>query len=153
VKGCINDGRLAVFSSIGSSGVEGTYSIKAEPNEVNITFSQALTLLRPGWKWVIIDSVTPIMIEYGSDAGLRLLRALTAKARLSGTSLWASHNSTAFPPQITSLVQDCFEGVVELALEERKGKLNRVGTVKLVLPPLLCPDDVMHNCNCSYQLF
>jgi hypothetical protein len=96
------------------------------PNVVNITFSQALTLLRPGWKWVIIGSVTPIMIEYGSDAGLRLLRTLTAKARLSGTSLWASHNSTAFPSQITSLVQDCFEGVVELALEERKGMLNRL---------------------------
>jgi hypothetical protein len=30
--------------------------VKAEPNEVNITFSQALTMLRTGRKWVVIDS-------------------------------------------------------------------------------------------------
>ncbi len=66
------------------------------------------------------------MAEFGADAALKLLRTLTAKARLNGVSLWVSYNSTAFTPQMTSLVQDCFEGVVELALEERKGVLNRV---------------------------
>jgi KaiC/GvpD/RAD55 family RecA-like ATPase len=106
--------------------MRGTHVIKAEPNEVNITFSQALTKLRTGREWVVIDSITPIMVEYGPDTGLRLLRTLTAKARLGGVSLWVSYNSTAFTPQITSLVQDCFEGVVELAIEERKGVITRV---------------------------
>jgi hypothetical protein len=48
------------------------------------------------------------------------------KARLGGVSLWVLYNSTAFTPQITSLVQDCFEDVVELAIEERNGVLTRV---------------------------
>ena len=47
VEECVAERRLAVFSSIGSSGQKGTYTIKSEPNEVNITFSQALALLRP----------------------------------------------------------------------------------------------------------
>jgi KaiC/GvpD/RAD55 family RecA-like ATPase len=126
VERCVEEGRLAVFSSIGSGGGKGAYVVKAEPNEVNITFSQALTMLRTGRKWVVIDSITPIMVEYGPDTGLKLLRTLTAKARLGGVSLWVSYNSTAFTPQITSLVQDCFEGVVELALKERKGVITRV---------------------------
>lgn len=126
VKACVDERRLAVFSSIGSSSRKGTYSIKADPNEINITFSQALTMLRPGRKWVIIDSITPIMVEHSTDAGLRLLRTLCAKARITGSGLWVSYNSTAYPTQITSLVQDSFEGVVELALEERKGVLDRV---------------------------
>jgi KaiC/GvpD/RAD55 family RecA-like ATPase len=126
VERCVEEGRLAVFSSIGSGGGKGAYVVKAEPNEVNITFSQALTMLRTGKKWVVIDSITPIMVEYGPDTGLKLLRTLTAKARLGGVSLWVSYNSTAFTPQITSLVHDCFEGVVELAIEERKGVITRV---------------------------
>jgi KaiC/GvpD/RAD55 family RecA-like ATPase len=126
VRKCVEEGRLAVFSSIGSGSMRGTHVIKAEPNEVNITFSQALTMLRTGREWAVIDSITPIMVEYGPDTGLRLLRTLTAKARLGGVSLWVSYNSTAFTPQITSLVQDCFEGVVELAIEERNGVLTRV---------------------------
>ncbi len=48
VKACVEDGRLVVYSSIGSSGGKGAHSVKAEPNDVNITFSQALTLLRSG---------------------------------------------------------------------------------------------------------
>ncbi len=126
VKECVAERRLAVFSSIGSSGEKGTYTVKSEPNEVNITFSQALTSLRPGRRWAVIDSVTPIMVEHGVDTGLRLLRTLTAKARLIGVSLWVSYNSTAFPLQTASLVQDCFEGVVELALEERDKVLKRI---------------------------
>jgi KaiC/GvpD/RAD55 family RecA-like ATPase len=126
VERCVEEGRLAVFSSIGSGGGKGAYVVKAEPNEVNITFSQALTMLRTGRKWVVIDSITPIMVEYGPDTGLKLLRTLTAKARLGGVSLWVSYNSTAFTPQTTSLVEDCFEGVVELAIEERNGVLTRV---------------------------
>jgi len=65
------------------------------------------------------------MVEHGVDTGLKLLRTLTAKARLKGVSLWFSYNSTAFPLQTTSLVQDCCEGVIELALEERDKVLKR----------------------------
>jgi KaiC/GvpD/RAD55 family RecA-like ATPase len=83
-------------------------------------------MLRTGRKWVVIDSITSIMVEYGPDTGLKLLRTLTAKARLGGVSLWVSYNSIAFTPQTTSLVEDCFEGVVELAIEERNGVLTRV---------------------------
>jgi len=57
---------------------------------------------------------------------LRLLTTLCAKARITGSGLWVSYNSTAFPQQTTSLIQDCFEGVVELALEERNNVLNRI---------------------------
>jgi len=126
VKQCVAENRLALFSSIGSSSEKGTYTIKSEPNEVNITFSQALTSLRPGRKWAVIDSITPIMVEHGVDTGLKLLRTPSAKARLLGVSLWFSYNSTAFLPQTTSLVEDCSEGVIELALEERDKVLKRM---------------------------
>ena len=120
------DGRLIIVSGLPAPGKVERYSVKIEPQDVSIMFSQVMTTLKSGRKWIIIDSITTIMDEVGSSLGVKLLRTLAAKAKVAGASLWVSYNHTAFPPQTTALVQDCMEGVVELALQERRGKLERL---------------------------
>jgi len=120
------DGRLIIVSGVPAPGRVERYSVKIDPQDVSIMFSQVMAALRSGRKWMIIDSITTIMDEAGHSLGVKLLRTLAAKAKVAGVSLWVSYNHTAFPPQVTSLVQDCMEGVLELALQKRRGKLERL---------------------------
>ncbi|MEM3096189.1 MAG: RAD55 family ATPase [Nitrososphaerota archaeon] len=121
-----NGGHLIIVSSFPSPNRTEGYNVKMVPQEISIMLSQVLGLLRPRRKWVIIDSLTTIMDEAGASTAVKLLRILVAKAKAAGASLWCSYNQTAFPIQITSLVEDCMEGIVELALQERGGRLSRM---------------------------
>lgn len=120
-----SDGRLIVVAGMSAPGKPERYTVKIEPQEISIMFSRALADLKPGRKWVLIDSFTTIMDEVGANIGVKLLRTLVAKANVAGIGFLVSFNPFAFTSQVTSLVQDCMEGIVELALQERGGKLSR----------------------------
>ncbi|MEM3082845.1 MAG: RAD55 family ATPase, partial [Candidatus Caldarchaeum sp.] len=119
------DGKMLLLTSISSADNAGHY-VASEPNEINIAFTRVLSKLASDRKWFILDSITPVMESHGVEAGLKLLNLLVAKSKAAGVSLWVAYNNLAFPQNVTAMVMDSVDGVVETMLKEENGRLSRM---------------------------
>ena len=119
------EGKLVLLTSIPSTDKVQHY-VASEPNEINIAFTRVLSKLASDRKWFILDSITPVMESHGVEAGLKLLNLLVAKSKAAGVSLWVAYNNLAFPQNVTAMVMDSVDGVVETMLKEENGRLSRM---------------------------
>ncbi len=119
------EGRLILLTSL-APAANGQHYVAPEPNEINITFTRVLSRLATARKWFILDSITPVMENHGVEAGLKLLNLLVAKSKAAGVSFWVAYNNSAFPQNVTALVMDSVDGVVETMLKEENGRLSRM---------------------------
>ncbi|MEM4328846.1 MAG: RAD55 family ATPase [Candidatus Caldarchaeum sp.] len=119
------EGRLILLTSL-APAANGQHYVASEPNEINIAFTRVLSKLATARKWFILDSITPVMENHGVEAGLKLLNLLVAKSKAAGVSFWITYNNLAFPQNVTALVMDSVDGVVETMLKEENGRLSRM---------------------------
>ncbi|MDJ0272426.1 MAG: RAD55 family ATPase [Aigarchaeota archaeon] len=119
------EGKLVLLTSIPSTDKVQHY-VASEPNEINIAFTRVLSKLASDRRWFILDSITPVMASHGVEAGLKLLNLLVAKSKAAGVSLWVAYNNLAFPQNVTAMVMDSVDGVVETMLKEENGRLSRM---------------------------
>nr|BAJ49529.1 hypothetical protein HGMM_F08G03C28 [Candidatus Caldarchaeum subterraneum] len=119
------EGKLVLLTSIPSSDNTRHY-VASEPNEINIAFTRVLSRLATARKWFILDSITPVMESHGVEAGLKLLNLLVAKSKAAGVSLWVAYNNLAYPQNVTAMVMDSVDGVVETVLKEENARLSRM---------------------------
>ena len=87
--------------------------------------SKALDDLKGINKFVILDSITVLLEERGLSQGMRFIRTIAAKTRITGISLLASFTPEAISPAATALVQEAMDGIIELKMQESRGKLVR----------------------------
>lgn len=113
---------------VDTSGTEG--NIRLNPQDISIAFTELLARVKGLRKWIIIDSFTTLIEEFGQDMALKLLRTLCQKANAMNVGFLFTYNPYAFPTNITALVEDCVNGVIELAIEERKTGILRKIRVK-----------------------
>ncbi|MDW8084050.1 MAG: ATPase domain-containing protein [Candidatus Caldarchaeum sp.] len=109
---------------------EGPQGIRLDPQEINLAFVEKLSKLRGVRKWVIVDSFSTLIEEFGWSTAVKLLRILVQKSHRSQTGLLFSYNPYAFPESTTAAVEDCVNGVIEIMTEAREGRTVRKIRVK-----------------------
>ncbi|MEM4287930.1 MAG: RAD55 family ATPase [Candidatus Caldarchaeum sp.] len=105
-------------------------SLKLNPQEISIAFTNLLNKVEGVRKWVVIDSFTTLVEEFGQDTAMKLLRTLCQKARSLNAGFIFTFNPYAFSASTTALVEDCVDGVIELVMEETRAGISRKIRVK-----------------------
>jgi len=73
-------------------------SLKLNPQEISIAFTNLLNKVEGVRKWVVIDSFTTLVEEFGQDTAMKLLRTLCQKARSLNAGFIFTFNPTHSPP-------------------------------------------------------
>ncbi|MCS6783830.1 MAG: RAD55 family ATPase [Candidatus Caldarchaeum sp.] len=108
----------------------GKSSIKLDPQEINLAFTEYVHKLGGLKKWVFIDSFTTLLNEFGEEKGIKLLRTLVQKTQQMHVGLFISYNPYAMPRNTTAIVEDTANGVIEIIVEEKKQKRQRKLRIK-----------------------
>jgi len=72
-----------------------------------------------------VDSVDPFALYAGEEAALKFFRTITARVKEKKATGTATFTSGIHSTRFQSSLRTDFEGVIELNLDESKGKLER----------------------------
>ncbi len=108
------------------------YTTSLELSDISINISKALEQLKGNRHYTVLESITILLDEGGSNRALVFLRNLVAKMRISHISMLITYNPVAFSPAVTALAQETVDGTIQLKIEETKKGLTR-----LILVPRL----------------
>lgn len=102
------------------------YCTSMIPYDISVAISNAIKEAKGmNKRLIIVSSLTDVLDECGTRDGLMFLRNVVAKAREAKANLILSLNPQAFPPAVIAIAQEVVDGIIELKLEERGGKISR----------------------------
>lgn len=123
----LEEGRLIMLS------VDETGKLKLNPQDLQISLIENISKLNGTRLWVVIDSFTTLFQEFGNDTAMKVLRTFVQKSQQTKFGLLFSYNPLAFPRSVTAMIEDCVNGVIEIAAEEKNKKIHRKIRVKWMI--------------------
>ncbi|MEM4306666.1 MAG: RAD55 family ATPase, partial [Candidatus Caldarchaeum sp.] len=126
-------GKLVLVETfIQLSGKQPTerYSSSRDLGELSLVITKVLEATPTGRKWLVMDSLNG-MAESGEERLLKFVRITLAKCRAANAGIVATLNKQAIQPIYAAMLEELFEGIIDVEIRSGRKIERRVRVVKM----------------------